>query len=300
VSGEAGHDAAPGGDAGRRSPSAEPLIILAGGGRFPILVAEAARAAGRPVTLAGIRGEADPAIAAFDHVWIGRGHVSRLIRLARARGARQLVIVGGMKERRMPRLSEVDLADLFVVLRHWRLLTHGEDGILRRIARLFEARGLRVVGAGEAAPQLLMPTGALGRVVPDAAARAAIAVGVDAATRHGRGDLGQGVIVVGETVAAKEGWAGTDAMLAAFAAAPRATEGPAVLVKCPKPIQDLRLDMPAIGPETIRSAAAAGLSGIAVVAGATLVADRAELVAAADAAGLFVFGVARSPEGATA
>ncbi len=274
--------------------------MLAGGGRFPVLVAEAARAAGRPVTLAGIRGEADPAIEAFDHVWIGRGHVSRLMRLARARNARDLVIVGGMKERRMPRLSEIDLADLLLVLRHWRLLTHGEDGILRRIARVFEARGLRVVGAGEAAPELLMPAGALGRVVPDAAARAAIAAGVEAAHRHGRGDLGQGVIVVGTTVVAKEGWAGTDAMVAGFAAAPKPSGGPAVLVKCPKPIQDLRLDMPAIGPDTIRSAAAAGLAGIAVMAGATLVADRADLVAAADAAGLFVWGVARETMGATA
>ncbi|NLH80806.1 MAG: UDP-2,3-diacylglucosamine diphosphatase LpxI [Phyllobacteriaceae bacterium] len=288
------------GDARRPATSPEPLVILAGGGRFPVLVAEAARAAGRPVTLAGIRGEADPAIEAFDHVWIGRGHVSRLMRLARARRARDLVIVGGMKERRMPRFSEIDLVDLLVVLRHWRLLTHGEDGILRRIARLFEARGLRVVGAGEAAPGLLMPAGALGHVVPDAAARAAIAAGVDAATRHGRGDLGQGVIVVGETVVAKEGWAGTDAMLAAFAAEPKPVDAPAVLVKCPKPIQDLRLDMPAIGPETVRAAAAAGLSGIAVMAGATLVADRADLVAAADAAGLFVWGVAKEQGGTAA
>lgn len=279
------------GDARRAATSPEPLVILAGGGRFPVLVAESVRAQGRPVAVAAIRGEADPAIEAFDHVWIGRGHLSRLIRLARRIGARDLVIVGGMKERRMPRLSEVDLADLVEVIRHWRLLTHGEDGVLRRIARLFEARGLRVVGAGEAAPDLLMPVGPLGTRVPDAAALETIAFGVEAARRHGRGDVGQGVVVTGRTVVLKEGPAGTDAMISAFSALPCSKEKRGILVKCPKPIQDLRLDMPAIGPATVRAAAAAGLAGLAVVAGATLVADRAEIARIADEAGLFVFGV---------
>lgn len=279
------------GDAPAGATSPEPLVILAGGGRFPALVAQAARAAGRPVTIAGIRGEADPEIEAFDHVWIGRGHLSRLIRLARRKGARDLVIVGGMKERRMPRLSEIDLADVLVVARHWRLLTHGEDGILRRLARLFEARGLRVIGAAEAAPQLLMPVGALGAKEPAAEALATIAFGVGAARRHGRGDVGQGVVVDDHTVVLKEGPAGTDAMIAAFSALPCSKEKRGILVKCPKPIQDLRLDMPAIGPETVRAAAAAGLEGLAVIAGATLVADRDEVARIADETGLFVFGV---------
>lgn len=266
-------------------------MILAGGGRFPVLIAEAARARGRAVTIAGIRGEADPAIEAFDHVWIGRGHLSRLIRLARRVGARDLVIIGGMKERRMPRLSEFDLTDLVEIVRHWRLLTHGEDGILRRLARLFEARGLRVVGAGEVAPELLMPLGALGAHRPDADALDTIAFGVTEARHHGRGDVGQGVVVADHTVLVKEGTAGTDAMIAALVALPSSIKSRGVVVKCPKPIQDIRLDMPAIGPATVRAAAAAGLRGLAVVAGETLVADRDELVRVADAAGLFVWGV---------
>ena len=280
------------GDARPAVSGTDPLIVLAGGGRFPVLVAEAVTARGRAVTIAGIRGEADPAIEAFDHVWIGRGHLSRLIRLARAKGARDLVIIGGMKERRMPRVSEIDFADLVELVRNWRILTHGEDGVLRRIARLFEARGLRVVGAGEAAPELLMPAGALGRVVPDDARRAAIAFGLSEARRHGSGDVGQGVIVTDRTVVLKEGTAGTDAMIAAFAATPCSKERRGILVKCPKPIQDLRLDTPVIGPETVRAAAAAGLEGLAVLAGATLVADRDEVAHIADAAGLFVWGIA--------
>lgn len=275
---------------GSRSDADGPLVILAGGGRLPLLVAEGAAARGRRVTIAGIRGEADPAIEAHDHVWIGRGHLSRLIRLARARGARDLVIIGGMKERRMPRLSEFDLADLFELIRNWRLLTHGEDGILRRLARLFEARGLRVVGAGEVVPDLLMPTGALGAACPSEDQRRTIAFGVTAARGHGRGDVGQGVIVTGRIVVLKEGFAGTDAMIEAFSKMPCAREKRGILVKCPKPIQDPRLDQPVIGAETVRAAARAGLEGVAVEAGATLVADREALIRLADAAGLFVWG----------
>ncbi|MCC8234554.1 LpxI family protein [Pinisolibacter aquiterrae] len=275
---------------GSRSDAEGPLVILAGGGRLPLLVAEGAAARGRRVTIAGILGEADPAIEAHDHVWIGRGHLSRLIRLARARGARDLVIIGGMKERRMPRLSEFDLADLFELIRNWRLLTHGEDGILRRLARLFEARGLRVVGAGEVVPDLLMPAGPLGVARPSEAHLQTIAFGAGAARGHGLGDVGQGVIVTGRTVVLKEGFAGTDAMIDAFSKMPCAREKRGILVKCPKPIQDPRLDQPVIGAETVRAAAEAGLEGVAVEAGATLVADREALIRLADAAGLFVWG----------
>lgn len=271
-------------------PVAEPLIILAGGGRLPVLVADCAAARGRPVTIAGIRGEADPAIEAHDHVWIGRGHLSRLIRLARRRRARDLVIIGGMKEKRMPRLSEFDLADVFELIRNWRLLTHGEDGILRRLARLFEARGLRVVAAGDVAPELRMPAGPLGAHRPSDVQLATITFGIGAARGHGRGDVGQGVIVTGRSVVLKEGSAGTDAMIAIFSEMPCAREKRGILVKCPKPIQDRRLDEPVIGAETIRAAAASGLEGVAVEAGATLVADRDEMIRLADAAGLFVWG----------
>ena len=289
---------------GDGSARGDPLLILAGGGRFPLLVAEAATARGRPVTIAAIREEADPEVAKFDHVWLGRGHLGRLLKLARRTGARELVIIGHMRQRRMPRLSEIDLVDIAVVLRHWRLLSRGDDGVLRRLARLFEAKGLTVVGADRVAPELVMPTGALGRVVPDAAALADIAVGRAAAAEHGRTDIGQGVIVVDGAVARAEGPAGTDAMIAAHAAErPAGAPARGVLVKRPKPIQDLRLDMPAIGPDTVRAATAAGLAGIAVEAGGTLVADRAELVRAADAAGLFVWGFdprGDDPEGTAA
>ncbi len=279
------------GSAGADHDPPAPLAILAGGGDFPRLVAEAARASGRAVIIAAIRGEADPGFEAFPHRVVGRGQLGTVLRLFRDAGARDLVIVGGMRERRLPRLCEIDFGAIWVILRHLRILRHGDDGLLRKIARIFESRGLRVVGAAEVAPHLLVPAGALGAVAPDATTRADIALGVGEARRHGVRDLGQAVIVVDGSVVAREGADGTDAMLAAHAAA-RAAGAPAggVLVKCPKPTQDRRLDMPAIGAATVAAAAAAGLAGIAVEAGGTLIADSAAVARAADAAGLFVWG----------
>lgn len=268
------------------------LGILAGGGRFPILVAEAALAQGRPVIIAAIRGEADPAISAYPHRWIGRGQVGTLISLLKHHHARELVIIGGMRQRRLPYPSEMDLSGIFVLLRNWRLLKSGDDGTLRKIARILETRDIRVVGAVEVAPELLMPSGALGACRPSAAVEADIERGLAAARAHGDEDLGQAVIVADGMVALKEGPTGTDAMIATWASLRRERSGRrGVLVKCPKPRQDRRLDLPAIGPDTVRSAAAAGLAGIAVEAGGTIVADRAEMVRIADELGLFVWGI---------
>jgi DUF1009 family protein len=276
-----------------RAVSSGPLAILAGGGDFPALVAAAARAEGREVIVAAIRGEADPSIEAFPHRWVGRGQLGTVLRLFRDAGARDLVIVGGIRDRRLPRLSELDLGAIFEFLRNLRILRRGDDSLLRKIGRIFERRGLRIVGAGEAAPALLMPAGALGGSAPEASALADIERGIAAAREHGARDLGQAVIVVGGRVVGREGREGTDAMLAAHAASRAPGEARSgVLVKLPKPIQDLRLDMPAIGRGTVEAAAAAGLAGIAVEAGGTLVADATRVGAAADAAGLWVWGFA--------
>jgi DUF1009 family protein len=275
-------------------PVSEPLAILAGGGSLPAEVAAAARAAGRPVTVFAIAGPAGDDLGAFAPVAMKFGQLGFLFRRCRAAGVRDLVVIGGVP-RRLPRLSECDLAGLWHVFRNRRLLAAGDDTVLRRVSRLLEAGGLRLVGAAEVAPGLLADEGAHGSIVAPASALLDIAVGRAAARDHGRRDLGQGVVVAGGAVVAREAVDGTDAMLARLAAG-SARGG--VLVKCAKPQQDLRLDMPAVGPATVAAAHAAGLAGIAVEAGATLIARRAETVAAADAAGLFLHGMTRRGGGA--
>jgi DUF1009 family protein len=269
-----------------------PLAILAGGGVFPSLVAAAAVSRGRAVTIFAIRGEADQAIESFPHRWIGRGQLGRLIRGMRRAGARDLVIIGGIRERRLPRPSELDLTGIIEVIRNRKILFQGDDGLLRKIARLIEARGVRVVGAADVAPELLMPEGPIGRLAPSARDFGDIAVGLPAAKAHGRADLGQAVIVVDGVVVAHEGPDGTDAMIARFGdARPLLDEPSGVLVKCAKPDQDRRLDLPAIGPATVLAAARAGLAGIAVETGSALIADRTLTTEVADTRGIFVAGV---------
>lgn len=268
-----------------------PLGILAGGGTLPAEVAGAVRGSGRPVVVLALVGEASSDLAAFSPIWLKRGQLGRLFRACRQAGVLELVVIGGIRERRLPRLGECDLAGLWHVFRNRDLLKSGDDGVLRQVARLIEAGGIRLLGAAEVAPQLLAPAGALGEFAPSDRSLVDIAVGLAAAREHGARDLGQGVVVANGVVVAREAIDGTDAMLARLVAG-AATGG--VLVKCLKPNQDQRFDMPAIGPATIAAAKAAGLAGIAVEADATLIAERAATRAAADAAGLFVYG-ARSP-----
>lgn len=266
----------------------EPLGIVAGGGAFPLLVADAAAARGRPVFIFGIVDEASPEIARFPHRWIKRGQLGALFSGLRQRGIRDLVLIGGIKNRRMPYLSEIDLGGIWAVLRHIRLLSRGDDGVLRRIARFFEANGLRIVGAAEVAPELTIAAGVATARRPTDTERADIRAGLAAAREHGARDLGQAVIVEGGQIVFTETRAGTDAMLAAYRDSGR-TGG--VLVKCLKPNQDRRMDMPAIGPETADGAVAAGLAGIAVSARTTLVVDVTEVVRRLDVAGAFLVGI---------
>lgn len=272
-----------------------PLGILAGGGTLPAEVAAAVRAGGRAVRVFAIVGEASATdLAPFAPAWLKRGQLGRLFRLCRAAGVQDLVIIGGIA-RRMPRLTECDLAGLWHVVANRDLLRGGDDGALRRVARLIEAGNLRLVGAAEMAPSLVATAGTLGEFAPSDRALVDIAVGLAAARDLGRRDIGQGVVVANGAVVASEAVDGTDAMLARLAADRSAAGG--VLIKCRKPQQDPRLDMPAIGPGTIAAARAAGLAGVAVEAGATLIADRAATRAAADTAGVFVYGAGQPGRG---
>jgi DUF1009 family protein len=171
----------------------------------------------------------------------------------------------------------------------WRAL--GDDGLLRAVIKELESEGFRVIGADSILAAALAPRGPLGALVPDAQAEADIAHGIGVARALGSLDIGQAVVVQQGIVLGVEASEGTDALIARCATLRRAGPG-GVLVKIAKPGQERRADLPTIGLHTVTAAAAAGLSGIAVEAGATFVLDRPALAAAADHAGLFVVGIA--------
>jgi DUF1009 family protein len=167
----------------------------------------------------------------------------------------------------------------------------GDDNLMRHIIReLEEVEGFRVIGLESLIGSDLAPEGVLGRIQPDAQARHDIAFGFKLVRALGPLDIGQAVVVQQGLVLGIEAIEGTDGLIARCGTLQR--EGArGVLVKGTKPGQERRADLPTIGVQTLQAVITAGLCGIAVEAGATLVVDRAALIAAADKAGIFIVGV---------
>lgn len=275
------------------------LAIIAGSGKLPLFLAEAARAAGEDPFILRLKNEADDLWQGFDNAVIGVGDMAGLSALFRKHQITRVVMSGAVKRR--PAFGEIrvnlkSLLKLPMALK--TLLAGGDDAVLRMVISLIEAQGCEVLGAHEILPGLLATVGPLGSVSPDADALKDIERAADAAETLGRLDVGQGAVAVGGRIVALEGVEGTDAMLARVASL--RAEGRiskrriGVLVKLCKPQQDLRADLPTIGVSTVTNAQAAGLAGIAVEAGRALVVEREAVIAAADAAGLFVVGIDRS------
>ncbi|HKR19009.1 MAG TPA: UDP-2,3-diacylglucosamine diphosphatase LpxI, partial [Stellaceae bacterium] len=268
------------------APETGPLGILAGSGALPGRLIEACAKAGRPVFVLAITNAADPVIVKnVPHAWIRLGQAGTGVAILRAHGVRELVMAGGVR-RPSPLALRPDWRTLkFFAALGWRAL--GDDGLLRAVIHALEAEGLAVVGAESILARDLAPEGPLGKRVPDPSAATDIALGLAAAREHGARDKGQAVVVAAGRVVDREGPDGTDALLRRC----KGRSAGGVVVKTSKPGQERRADLPAIGPDTVAAAAAAGLKGIVVEAGATLLIDRAAIIQAADQAGLFVVGM---------
>ncbi len=271
------------------NPPLSTLGILAGGGSLPRQVAEAAAQQGRAVFLVAFEGQHAPeTVAGFPHIVLPIAKAGQIIKALKAAGVVDLVMAGGV---RRPSLSELGLdwrgVQLFAKIGARAL---GDDGLLGAIGKELELEGFRLVGPRDILTGGTVTAGLLGRYAPDAQAEADIAHGIKVAKILGAMDIGQAVIVQQGLVLGVEAIEGTDALI--VRAGPLRRDGPGgVLVKIAKPQQDRRIDLPTIGPETVERVAAAGLRGIAVHAGNTLLLDRDALIAAADAAGLFIIAM---------
>jgi DUF1009 family protein len=280
---------------GREGEPPDPLGIICGAGTVPFAVADAVARRGRPVVLFPLRGWADAtAVQAYSHHWVWLGQFGRICRLARQEGCREMVFVGGLVRPTVwqLRLDWGTLKQMPLIVRSFR---GGDDHLLSGVGRLFENGGFRVIGAQDVAPEITAPVGSLGRFVPNAMVEDDIGRGFALLAAMSAFDVGQAAVIAGHRVLAVEAAEGTDAMLDRVAAMREAgriahAAGVGVLIKAPKRGQDRRFDLPSIGPDTVARAARAGLAGIAVVAGATIVAEPQRLVETADGAGLFVVG----------
>ena len=282
-----------------------PLGIVCGGGGFPLQVAERAVRSGRRVLMLGIEGLAERSIERFPHVWFRLIELRRLSEVLRDAGCREICIIGHIVRPPLASLT-LDRDALRLLPRLAQLYRGGDDRLLAGVAGLIEeVLGLKVVGAHEVAPDMLVPAGPLGRHQPSAEDRADIEYAFDVLAALGPFDVGQGAIVAHRHVLAIEAAEGTDRMIERVAALRTQRRlhvpvGAGVLVKAPKRMQDRRVDLPAIGPRTVENVIAAGLAGIAVVAQGAIIAETDQVRAAADAGKIFVIGVPGDTRGMSA
>jgi DUF1009 family protein len=278
------------------SEISSPVGVIAGGGAMPFAVADQIAARGIKPVLFALRGACDPVeVERFRHHWIAVGQLGRATKLFREEGCRDLIFIGTLMR---PALSEVrlDFKTLRLLGNVMRAFRGGDDHLLSSVGRIFEQDGFRMVGIKDVAPDLLMPEGCITRAAPNAFSTVDIARGREVLAALGPFDIGQAAVVIDGHVVAVEDIEGTDGLLARVAglrAQGRLRTKPArgVLVKAPKSSQDLRYDLPTVGPRTVEGAAKAELAGIAVAAGHAIVVEPQAMIEGADKAGLFVQGI---------
>jgi len=278
-------------------PSGARPGIVAGGGALPITIARALKEQGADPFVLVLEGEAEPGspLETCEHETRPLEDIGKLVAILKRHRVTHLVMAGEI--RRRPRLSSLRpsfglLAWLPTVIAG---LAKGDDGLLRLIMRRLETNGIHVVGAHEIVPELLAVEGAWTKAAPKARDWRDITAARAAAEAIGALDIGQGAVAIGGRAIALEGIEGTNGLLERVrdlrGHGRLAGKTGGVLVKCLKPGQELRADLPTVGPTTVELAHAAGLSGIAVEAGRSLVMEGPELVARADALGLFALGL---------
>ncbi|WP_167313567.1 LpxI family protein [Mesorhizobium opportunistum] len=277
--------------------------IIAGGGSLPVEVAAGLAEAGHPPIIILVDGQADRQsdLIIYEHESLALEDIGSLAALLRRQRITHLVLAGEI--RRRPRLVDLrpSLGLLGLIPSVAMALARGDDGLLKILTRGLEARGVKVVGAHEVVPRLVATEGPLTKAVPRKSDWRDIEAARAAAKAIGALDIGQAAIAIGGRAIALEGVEGTHGLLErtqqlrGHGRLAGKTRG--VLVKCAKPGQELRADLPSIGPRTVEAAHAAGLAGIAVEAGHSLILEGPHVLARANALGLFVFGLPAAEPG---
>jgi DUF1009 family protein len=271
----------------------ERIGLIAGNGQFPILFAETARRQGVEVIAVAHRGEtAEGIVAVASQVtWVDAGQLETMIDTLKRAGVRRAVMVGGIRKQRLFQHMRPDARATALLA---RLGTFKDDLVLRAVAGELEREGIAIVPStlflGEVVPRV----GILGRRGPTSEEWRDIRYGFRVAKEIGRWDIGQCVVVRGEAVLAVEGIEGTDETIRRGGGL---ANGEIVVVKVCKPTQDLRFDLPAAGLGTVRTLVGARGRALALEAGRTVMLERTEMVAAADAADIAIVAVADGPGG---
>ena len=272
------------------------LGLIAGGGELPRAVALAARSSGRTVFVVALVGSVtEDWVKDFPHEFLTPGEPGRIVKALKGAGAGDVLLAGKVDR---PKFSDMklDAKGMLLLPKAMAAAKKGDDALLRFIVGICEDEGFRAVSVAEAAPGLVADEGALGRVAPQEEHFGDILQAFKIVHALGALDVGQAAVVCDGLALAVEAAEGTDAMLERITLLRESLRGTAahrrgVLVKALKPTQDAKTDMPVVGVQTVKNAAAAFLAGIALEAGAALILDKAAVAAEADRLGLFVTGI---------
>jgi DUF1009 family protein len=272
------------------------LGIIAGGGDLPRAIARSVTGSGRKVHVLAVKGSTDQAwLSDIPHDWMAIGEWGRSLKLLHAAGVREVVLAGQVDR---PTLSEVkfDAKGLMILPALLAAARKGDDAMLKVTADFYSREGFSVLTAAEAAPGLVIEEGPLGKLKPDDDHSEDIKRAFAIIRALGAQDVGQAAIVCDGLPLCVEAAEGTDAMIARVSTLRKNLRGTpekkrGVLAKGLKPMQDRKTDLPVIGLKTVRNAHEAGLAGIALEAGASLIVDKGAVAAEADRLGLFITGV---------
>lgn len=268
-------------------PTGAWIGLIAGNGRFPVIFAENARKLGFRVSAVAHQGETAPELEqVVDRLhWVRIGQFGKVIQALKCDGVEQAVMLGGIKKTHLFSDVRPDFRAMavFTKLKSWK-----DDHILRAIADDLENEGITIRESTFGLSTLIVSEGTLTRRRPSRKEREDVSYGWNIAKEIGRMDIGQCVVVKDRVIVAVEAVEGTDE---AIRRGGRLARSGAVVVKCCKPQQDLRFDLPAVGPQTIDVMAEAKASVLALEAHKTIMLDREETLEKAHQAGIAVIGV---------
>jgi DUF1009 family protein len=274
----------------RMSAASSTLGIIAGGGHLPAQLVESCQAMGRPVFVLAFEDSTDiESIRHVPHEVVRLGAVGEALKHLRNAGAKELVLAGKIRRPSITSLRP-DVTGAKLLGRLGGAFFSGDDALLKAVIAFLEEEGFKVVGSDEILAGLMAPLGVLGKITPDARAKADIAHGMKVAKTLGQLDVGQAVIVENGYVLGMEAAEGTDALIERCAKLRREAKS-GVLIKASKPEQETRADLPAIGPSTIEKLHDGGFCGVAIEADGGIILEREKTIARADTLGLFVVGV---------
>lgn len=276
--------------------------LICGGGVLPVAVVRALVTSGQQFCVAHLAGEADGMLELPENTpsqTFGWGQIGGFLNFLKRNHVTSVLAVGGITKRPDFSALKLDMGAIKLLPKLAGIMRGGDDHVLHQVGRIFEENGLTVASVLDVVPELACPIGPLTKRIPKDVACLDMDLAFQAAKAAGQLDMGQGAIAANGRVIGVEGPEGTQGLIARAGELKdshraRWSKQQGVLAKRPKPNQDLRFDLPVVGPDTIDQIANASLAGIALEAGKVLLLDRAELIARADRRGIFVIGLPSS------